>query len=70
MKTFDIVTLTINPSLDKSTQFTGLIAEQKSAVNHHAMMQEVGESMFLKQFHVWEGIPYVFFLLGAHRELS
>ena len=29
MKTFDIVTLTINPSLDKSTQFTGLIAEQK-----------------------------------------
>jgi len=29
MKTFDIVTLTINPSLDISTQFTGLIAEQK-----------------------------------------
>jgi len=29
MKTFDIVTLTINPSLDKSTQFTSLIAEQK-----------------------------------------
>lgn len=29
MKTFDIITLTINPSLDKSTQFTGLVAEQK-----------------------------------------
>ncbi len=29
MKTFDIVTLTVNPSLDKSTQFTGLVAEQK-----------------------------------------
>lgn len=29
MKIFDIVTLTINPSLDKSTQFTGLVAEQK-----------------------------------------
>ena len=29
MKIYDIVTLTINPSLDKSTQFTGLIAEQK-----------------------------------------
>ena len=29
METFDIVTLTVNPSLDKSTQFTGLVAEQK-----------------------------------------
>ena len=29
MKIYDIVTLTINSSLDKSTQFTGLIAEQK-----------------------------------------
>jgi 6-phosphofructokinase 2 len=29
MKIFDIVTLTINPSLDKSTQFNGLVAEQK-----------------------------------------
>jgi 6-phosphofructokinase 2 len=29
MKTFDIVTLTINPSLDKSTHFEGLVAEQK-----------------------------------------
>ena len=29
MKIFNIVTLTINPSLDKSTQFTGLVAEQK-----------------------------------------
>ena len=29
MKIYDIVTLTINPSLDKSTQFTGLVAEQK-----------------------------------------
>lgn len=29
MKTFDIITLTVNPSLDKSTQFTGLVAEQK-----------------------------------------
>lgn len=29
MKSLQIVTLTINPSLDKSTHFTGLIAEQK-----------------------------------------
>lgn len=29
MKTFDIITLTVNPSLDKSTQFKGLVAEQK-----------------------------------------
>lgn len=29
MKTFDIVTLTINPALDKSTHFRGLVPEQK-----------------------------------------
>ncbi len=29
MKTYEIITLTVNPSLDKSTQFTGLVAEQK-----------------------------------------
>ena len=29
MKPFDIVTLTINPSVDKSAKFNGLIAEQK-----------------------------------------
>ncbi|MDD5149687.1 MAG: 1-phosphofructokinase family hexose kinase [Flavobacterium sp.] len=29
MKTFDIITLTVNPSLDKSAQFSGLVAEQK-----------------------------------------
>ncbi|MBF4517199.1 1-phosphofructokinase family hexose kinase [Flavobacterium sp. ANB] len=29
MKPFDIVTLTVNPSVDKSTHFSGLIAEQK-----------------------------------------
>jgi len=29
MKAFDIVTLTVNPALDKSTTFSGLIAEQK-----------------------------------------
>lgn len=29
MKTFDIVTLTVNPSLDKSSHFRGLIPEQK-----------------------------------------
>jgi len=29
MKTFDIITLTVNPSVDKSTHFSGLIAEQK-----------------------------------------
>jgi 6-phosphofructokinase 2 len=29
MKSFDIVTLTINPSVDKSTHFSGLVAEQK-----------------------------------------
>lgn len=29
MKSFDIVTLTVNPSVDKSTHFSGLIAEQK-----------------------------------------
>ncbi|WP_338407335.1 1-phosphofructokinase family hexose kinase [uncultured Flavobacterium sp.] len=29
MKAFDIITLTVNPSLDKSTEFTGLVAEQK-----------------------------------------
>lgn len=29
MKSFDIVTLTINPSVDKSTHFSGLIPEQK-----------------------------------------
>jgi 6-phosphofructokinase 2 len=29
MKNYKIVTLTLNPSLDKSTHFTGLIAEQK-----------------------------------------
>ena len=29
MKTFEIVTLTVNPSLDKSTHFSGLVAEQK-----------------------------------------
>ena len=29
MENIKIVTLTINPSLDKSTHFTGLIAEQK-----------------------------------------
>ena len=29
MKTFDIVTLTINPALDKSVNFSGLVAEQK-----------------------------------------
>jgi hypothetical protein len=29
MKPFDIVTLTVNPALDKSTHFKGLVAEQK-----------------------------------------
>jgi 6-phosphofructokinase 2 len=29
MKSYDIITLTINPALDKSAQFSGLIAEQK-----------------------------------------
>jgi 6-phosphofructokinase 2 len=29
MKSFDIVTLTVNPSVDKSTHFSGLVAEQK-----------------------------------------
>jgi 6-phosphofructokinase 2 len=29
MKNFDIVTLTVNPSLDKSTHFSGLVPEQK-----------------------------------------
>ena len=29
MKTFDIVTLTVNPALDKSTRFKGLVPEQK-----------------------------------------
>lgn len=29
MKTFDIITVTVNPSVDKSTHFSGLIAEQK-----------------------------------------
>ena len=29
MKAFDIVTLTLNPSVDKSTKFTGLLPEQK-----------------------------------------
>ena len=29
MKSHHIITLTLNPSLDKSTHFTGLIAEQK-----------------------------------------
>jgi 6-phosphofructokinase 2 len=29
MKKFDIVTLTVNPSLDKSTHFSGLVPEQK-----------------------------------------
>ncbi|WP_417939153.1 1-phosphofructokinase family hexose kinase [Flavobacterium sp. RS13.1] len=29
MKAFDIVTLTVNPSVDKSTHFSGLIPEQK-----------------------------------------
>ncbi len=29
MKLFDIVTLTVNPSLDKSTSFSGLVPEQK-----------------------------------------
>ena len=29
MKAFDIVTLTVNPALDKSTHFKGLVAEQK-----------------------------------------
>lgn len=29
MKSLNIVTLTLNPSLDKSTHFTGLVAEQK-----------------------------------------
>ncbi|MFB3386411.1 1-phosphofructokinase family hexose kinase [Flavobacterium sp. LAR06] len=29
MKVFDIVTLTVNPALDKSTHFKGLVAEQK-----------------------------------------
>jgi hypothetical protein len=30
MKPFDIVTLTVNPALDKSTHFKGLVAEQKN----------------------------------------
>ena len=29
MKSYDIITLTVNPALDKSAQFSGLIAEQK-----------------------------------------
>lgn len=29
MKSYQIITLTLNPSLDKSTHFTGLVAEQK-----------------------------------------
>jgi 6-phosphofructokinase 2 len=29
MKTFDIITLTVNPALDKSTHFKGLVPEQK-----------------------------------------
>ena len=29
MKSFDIITLTVNPALDKSTRFKGLVAEQK-----------------------------------------
>jgi 6-phosphofructokinase 2 len=33
MKTYDIITLTINPALDKSAQFSGLIPEQKIRCN-------------------------------------
>ncbi len=29
MKSYDIITLTVNPALDKSAKFSGLIAEQK-----------------------------------------
>jgi 6-phosphofructokinase 2 len=29
MKSFDIVTITVNPALDKSAHFSGLVPEQK-----------------------------------------
>ena len=29
MKSFDIITLTVNPALDKSAHFSGLVPEQK-----------------------------------------
>jgi fructose-1-phosphate kinase PfkB-like protein len=46
----NIVTLTVNPALDKSAHFKGLIAEQKLDVSNLDLMREEAGLMFLKQF--------------------
>jgi 6-phosphofructokinase 2 len=47
-----IVTLTVNPALDKSAHFKGLVAEQKLDVSNSVMMREEAELMFLKQLRL------------------
>ena len=49
MGDYNIVTLTVNPALDKSTRFKGLVPEQKFDVNRHGMMLVAEELMFQKQ---------------------
>jgi 6-phosphofructokinase 2 len=50
MKPFDIVTLTVNPALDKSTHFKGLVAEQKIRCEEPRFDAGGGESMSPKRF--------------------
>jgi hypothetical protein len=50
MKSFDIVTLTVSPALDKSAHFSGLVPEQKFVVKRLCLMQEEAESTFLKRY--------------------
>jgi 6-phosphofructokinase 2 len=46
MKSFDIVTLTVSPALDKSAHFSGLVPEQKIRCQRLCLMQEEGNQRF------------------------
>jgi 6-phosphofructokinase 2 len=54
MKPFDIVTLTVNPALDKSTHFKGLVAEQKIRCEEPRFDAGGGGINVSKRFPVWE----------------
>jgi 6-phosphofructokinase 2 len=61
MKPFDIVTLTVNPALDKSTHFKGLVAEQKirceeprfDAGGRNQCSKAISRLRNFKHIHIW-----------------
>jgi 6-phosphofructokinase 2 len=63
MKSFDIVTITVNPALDKSAHFSGLVPEQKIRCQAPPYDAGGGELTSLKQYRL-EGTSLAVFASG------